>query len=931
MSNEKFKVKFGLAVGDTAATIDGTTGDIVTNGDIQLGGNDIKSSTGQTCITLSANDVTTADYLTSGGNFKSNFGASITDTLSAGGKVVDGNGNILVSNSTLNTTQLPAAAFFDNTTANRQGRVFVREYGQNAGNNTTASTIGAAQLFLEGSRGTAAAPVNVNTANSTTGSLGVGYYDGTRFSSENGVGFNTGLVFQNTEATASETSVFTGSIAPNVLVGTLTVTAVTSGAIHVGQLITGTGVAVGTTITAYGANTFGGVGTYTVNFPQTTASTTITGVGTTAGGGRWVFLTTPTGNKFSATSRQSMMVAGQSATSTQTINGVTVPQNSGLNLSYGNLDAGDTTFVNSAGTIVYKGRGGGNFSVGGSGITQTGVPFEDRCSFNGYIDNGAGSAGNTLTVTSVTSGVLYVGQLIRAVGLSNTTPYFITALGSGSGLTGTYTIASTFQTAGTLLGSGASPVAMAGTPDDIGLAGTNGFNITASRKSTVPGRRVPLKTNDGVYSFNIAAQTGALGTNTNQNVGNFNWIATEDYSTSACGSQFILRTVDTGTTTLSNRLSASSNDITLTANQLNYRNSAGQSYFQVFKDSGNHVSASVNQTRATTASEFALINFQTQRSTDGINYTPTQNNDILGSFKWNGNAYTSTSPGVPAGPGAEIIAKATENWTATANGTRYNFFCMKTGTLNSYDTFGGNPDSFSINSDIITFKNFDSSATLATINSTAATFAKPIVLNGSTSGSVQISAPAVAGTQTYTLPTAQPSTSGLFLTSTTGGAMSWATLGSAANYIEAYSTQDQTNPVANAENLMSFNNTGISNGISIVTNGTTLSRITLANAGVYNIQFSAQFNQTTGGAHNAFIWLKKNGTNVANSAGDTRIAGNGDRIMAAWNYIVSASAGDYYELAWAASDTNVLLDYVAAAGVVPAVASVILTVVPVGA
>ena len=151
-------------------------------------------------------------------------------------------------------------------------------------------------------------------------------------------------------------------------------------------------------------------------------------------------------------------------------------------------------------------------------------------------------------------------------------------------------------------------------------------------------------------------------------------------------------------------------------------------------------------------------------------------------------------------------------------------------------------------------------------------------------------------------------------------------------YIEAYSTQDQTNPVANAENLMSFNNTGINNGISIVTNGTTLSRITMSNAGVYNIQFSAQLSQTSGGNHNAFIWLKKNGTTVANTAGDVKVAGNGDRIMASWNYIVNAAtAGDYYELAWAATDTSVVLDYVAAAGVVPAIPSVILTVVPVGA
>jgi uncharacterized protein (DUF736 family) len=77
--------------------------------------------------------------------------------------------------------------------------------------------------------------------------------------------------------------------------------------------------------------------------------------------------------------------------------------------------------------------------------------------------------------------------------------------------------------------------------------------------------------------------------------------------------------------------------------------------------------------------------------------------------------------------------------------------------------------------------------------------------------------------------------------------------------------------------------------------------------------------------------LKKNGTAVANTAGDTRVAGNGDRIMAAWNYVFSAAAGDYYELAWAATDTTVILEYVAAAAPVPAVPSVILTVVPVGA
>jgi hypothetical protein len=51
MANEKFKVKFGLAVGDTQVTIDGTTGNIVTAGDLDVKGGDIQNSTGGLTIT----------------------------------------------------------------------------------------------------------------------------------------------------------------------------------------------------------------------------------------------------------------------------------------------------------------------------------------------------------------------------------------------------------------------------------------------------------------------------------------------------------------------------------------------------------------------------------------------------------------------------------------------------------------------------------------------------------------------------------------------------------------------------------------------------------------------------------------------------------------------------------------------------------------
>jgi hypothetical protein len=64
---------------------------------------------------------------------------------------------------------------------------------------------------------------------------------------------------------------FTGSISGS----TLTVSAMTSGSIQVGQTVNGTGVTAGTTVTALGTGT-GGTGTYTVSASQTVASEALT-------------------------------------------------------------------------------------------------------------------------------------------------------------------------------------------------------------------------------------------------------------------------------------------------------------------------------------------------------------------------------------------------------------------------------------------------------------------------------------------------------------------------------------------------------------------------------------------------------------------------------------------------------------------------------
>ena len=148
--------------------------------------------------------------------------------------------------------------------------------------------------------------------------------------------------------------------------------------------------------------------------------------------------------------------------------------------------------------------------------------------------------------------------------------------------------------------------------------------------------------------------------------------------------------------------------------------------------------------------------------------------------------------------------------------------------------------------------------------------------------------------------------------------------GGQAYYGAFYDTTDQTNAGATSVNKMRFNTTDIASGVSIVSN----SRITLANAGIYNIQFSAQFQKADSGDDTVQIWLCKNGNNVANSNTEVTVVGNNGKFVAAWNFVVQASAGDYYELCWHSADTAMSIDYQASASnpTRPAIPSIILTV-----
>jgi hypothetical protein len=138
-----------------------------------------------------------------------------------------------------------------------------------------------------------------------------------------------------------------------------------------------------------------------------------------------------------------------------------------------------------------------------------------------------------------------------------------------------------------------------------------------------------------------------------------------------------------------------------------------------------------------------------------------------------------------------------------------------------------------------------------------------------------------------------------------------------------YDTTTQTAAAINTAYALTFNSTNLSNGVYI---GSPTSRVYVAQNGVYNMQFSAQLDNTSGGSHLIFIWLRINGTNVANSAGQVRLKGTDDELVTSWNYVEQLRAGDYVELMWSVDDTSVQVLAQAAAAPVPAIPSVILTV-----
>jgi hypothetical protein len=120
---------------------------------------------------------------------------------------------------------------------------------------------------------------------------------------------------------------------------------------------------------------------------------------------------------------------------------------------------------------------------------------------------------------------------------------------------------------------------------------------------------------------------------------------------------------------------------------------------------------------------------------------------------------------------------------------------------------------------------------------------------------------------------------------------------------------------------MSLSTTDLSNGVFVSSSNGDNTKVKFTNAGVYNIQFSAQLSNSDNSTQDVVVWIRKNGTNIEDSSGTVGVppfkAGSNGQVIASWNYYLSLSANDYVQMCWHVEQANVITLETIAAGTSP--------------
>jgi len=194
-------------------------------------------------------------------------------------------------------------------------------------------------------------------------------------------------------------------------------------------------------------------------------------------------------------------------------------------------------------------------------------------------------------------------------------------------------------------------------------------------------------------------------------------------------------------------------------------------------------------------------------------------------------------------------------------------------------------------------------------------------------GDVLYASPTVAGGFTASKPTAPdnviPIAAVLVDSATAGDIFVRPTIEQQKYYGEFTKTSDQSPAVINTAYALTFDNTEIAEGISI---GSPASRIVVVQSGLYQFDATVQISSSSSSAKTVWLWFRKNGTDVANSARLVTININNGYTAVSMSEFFSLAANDRIEIMFAANDTAITVDNVAATAFAPAAPAVVLAV-----
>lgn len=136
--------------------------------------------------------------------------------------------------------------------------------------------------------------------------------------------------------------------------------------------------------------------------------------------------------------------------------------------------------------------------------------------------------------------------------------------------------------------------------------------------------------------------------------------------------------------------------------------------------------------------------------------------------------------------------------------------------------------------------------------------------------------------------------------------------------------------LADIATQVKIDETALSNGVTL----SGIGDITIVNAGVYNIQFSVQFENFGNDYDDVAVWFRLNGNPVTKSASHSTIAqshgGSPGALIMTVNIFENCSAGDVISLMWYNKEGTAAITSIPPSGSVPQSPGVILTVNKIG-